>query len=97
NAQFQRSLQNNKIPATVEVLSAADQVNEYLLTGLRTIWGCEFSLLNSLSGDEFATIQRSAMDELQQRGWLQIGESKLTLTAAGKLFADRVASELFID
>jgi oxygen-independent coproporphyrinogen III oxidase len=97
NAQYLTALHKDEVPATVEQLSRADQVNEYLLTGLRTKWGCRLDLLSELSQGSFLTRQGKEIFRLMERGWLQLFDDTLVLTEAGKLFADRVASELFVD
>jgi len=96
NARYVRAIQAGELPATVEVLSAADRVNEYLLTGLRTKWGCQLTELNRLLAADFLSAQRRELNNLQAAGWLAITDQNLHLTEAGKLFADRVAAELFV-
>jgi len=97
NNQYIESLRRNEIPATVEELRPEDQANEYLLTGLRTRWGCDLDLLDRLSDGSFRELRRSQVKELLSRGWLQLTDNTLFLTPAGKLFADRAATELFLD
>ncbi len=97
NAQYLAAIQQNTIPSTIEILSAADQTNEYLLTGLRTKWGCELSTLDLLSGNQFQERNHAEISEMAQKGWLYTDNGTILLSQAGKLFADRVASELFID
>ncbi|GAA4421182.1 radical SAM family heme chaperone HemW [Nibrella viscosa] len=91
------TLHSGQIPAEREELTPADQVNEYLLTGLRTKWGCRIEELNHLLGSDFLAVNRLAVEKLQTAGWLLIDKGVLRLTEAGKLFADRVAAELFVD
>ena len=95
NARYLSALQENTIPAEHEVLTSADRVNEYLLTGLRTKWGCTISVLDDLLGDNFLSRNRAELAQLEKAGWLRIENNLLRLTEAGKLFADRVASDLF--
>jgi len=97
NAKYLAAIQENRIPSTVEMLSVADQTNEYLLTGLRTKWGCKLSVLDALSGIDFQTALNPELTLMHKKGWLEIKERTIVLTQAGKLFADRVASELFIE
>ena len=85
------------MPATVEELTTADQVNEYLLTGLRTQWGCSVTELDTLLGADFARIQARDLTALYASGWLMRDQDRLRLTESGKLFADRVAATLFVD
>jgi oxygen-independent coproporphyrinogen III oxidase len=97
NAAYIKGIREGKVPFTRETLSRADQVNEYLLTGLRTKWGCRLDLLQELSGNGFLTGVGEDIFRLKEIGWLQIHDGLLLLTEKGKLFADRVASELFME
>ncbi|GAB3263701.1 radical SAM family heme chaperone HemW [Larkinella harenae] len=97
NAQYIRAISQGEIPGTVEVLSRADRVNEYLLTGLRTKWGCDLHELTVLAGTSFEALQQTELQNLYQLGWLSCENRTLTLTESGKLFADRVAAELFVN
>jgi oxygen-independent coproporphyrinogen-3 oxidase len=96
NAKYLAALSENTIPATYEELSVADRVNEYLLTGLRTKWGVKLSELESLSGGAFLTQNKQTLVDMQKIGWINPTDETITLTQAGKLFADRIASELFL-
>ncbi|WP_234735652.1 radical SAM family heme chaperone HemW [Tellurirhabdus bombi] len=97
NARYLRALDQGELPCDREILTVADQVNEYLLTGLRTKWGCQVAELNQLLNADFAQQQQKEIASLQQKGWLMLKDNQLLLTTAGKLFADRVAAELFIE
>ncbi len=97
NARYVAGIQAGKLPATVEVLTPADQVNEYLLTGLRTQWGCSLTELDILLHADFAQRQARELARLYTTNWLERTGNQLRLTEAGKLFADRVAADLFID
>lgn len=97
NARYVTALQNGEVPATVETLTIADQVNEYLLTGLRTKWGCSLTELSTLLGGDFSQTQSSDLAAMYASGWLVRDNDQLRLTEAGKLFADRVAASLFVE
>ncbi len=98
NALYIKAVQENEIPATVEQLTAADHLNEYLLTGLRTMWGCSLRELNQLLAGDFQEQQALELADLYRAGWLvKTADNRLLLTDAGQLFADRVASALFVD
>ena len=96
NRRYIAEISRRMLPATIETLTTADQVNEYLLTGLRTQWGCSIAELNSLLGDDFAQVQAHYLMTLYASGWLVRTDDRLQLTKAGKLFADRVAAALFV-
>ncbi|MBD2755477.1 radical SAM family heme chaperone HemW [Spirosoma validum] len=97
NARYIADIQQGKLPATVEELTTADQVNEYLLTGLRTQWGCSLAELNTLLGKDFAQAQEQDLKAMYASGWLINDGDQLWLSQAGKLFADRVAATLFVE
>lgn len=97
NARYIADIGQGTLPATVEELTPADQVNEYLLTGLRTQWGCSLTELDVLFGTDFARAQARDLADLYASGWLIRHDDRLRLTDAGKLFADRVAATLFVD
>ena len=97
NALYIKALGRGEVPATVEILSPADQVNEYLLTGLRTRWGCQLSELERLAGGGFLRRSEKMLATHERRGWLVRADNQLRLTEAGKLFADRIASDLFME
>lgn len=96
NARYIADIRQGIVPAEMEVLTTADQVNEYLLTGLRTQWGCSLNELNTLLGMDFAHRQALDLKTLYASGWLVCEGDQLRLTNAGKLFADRVAATLFV-
>ena len=97
NARYIAGIQQGTLPAEVEQLTIADQVNEYLLTGLRTQWGCSLTELTMLLDADFSHRQRNDLAAMYSSGWLIREGDLLRLTNAGKLFADRVAATLFVE
>ena len=96
NGQYLKSLQQNLVPYEVENLSIEDKVNEYLLIGLRTKWGCNIQKINELSNQLFQKQNTFEVEKQIREGFLMIENNTLLLTHKGKLFADRVASDLFL-
>lgn len=97
NAKYLSSIQQEIIPATYELLSTEDITNEYLLTGLRTKWGVEQETLDILSNGKFQLQHFDELEKLSEKGWISTENGIILLTEAGKLFADRIASDLFVD
>ena len=96
NAAYVRGITEGTLPFTLEILSLEDQVNEYLLSGLRTQWGCRLDVLQELSEGRFLGEMEEEIFRFREKGWLQSKEGLLLLTESGKLFADRVAGSLFL-
>ncbi|MCY7350825.1 MAG: radical SAM family heme chaperone HemW [Cytophagaceae bacterium] len=94
NARYVAAIERGEIPCETEHLTERNRVNEYLLISLRTQWGCNLSKLKAISQEGHALIH-SFTPSLIESGWLFRDGDTLRLTTPGKLFADRVAAELF--
>ena len=77
-----------------EDLSKKDRYNEYVLTRLRTIWGCDIYEIEKLFGNKI----KDHFKNLITLGTNYINEKNgiFTLNEMGKLQADGIASDLFI-
>lgn len=96
NGQYLKLLQQNLVPSEIEILSLEDKVNEYLLIGLRTKWGCNIQNINDLSNVDFLQMNEKMVHNQVSEGFMLIENDTLLLTPKGKLFADRIASDLFL-
>lgn len=95
NTTYIASLQNNLIPFEEELLSQTQQLNEYIMTALRTIEGLDLDQVNSRFGADAtkAILANSKKWEFTQK--LKQENRQLILTKEGKLFADGIAADLF--
>jgi len=96
NGKYLQSIQQNTIPFSLETLSKADQVNEYLMTSLRTMWGCDLNKVFNSFGINVLNQNKKYIDEYIDKKLLKLDNNILKLTNSGKLFADKIASDLFI-
>lgn len=96
NALYIKSIQAGILSFESETLTVFDQVNDYLLTSLRTIWGCDLGVIKEISGIDLPEIQKSYFTAFFEKEWIRISDNVLFLTPKGKLFADRIASDLFL-
>lgn len=94
NALYCKGIVGNDPVHEVELLSREDQINETLLTGLRTMWGVDLDQFRQRFGD--AALDR-LMARLEPENPLHyiLTEHHLKLSEAGKLFADGIAARLF--
>lgn len=76
-----------------EHLTPEDQFNEYLMTGLRTIWGVDINKLNELKATDTAFFDQVL--EFEKQGLIKQNENLIRLTEKGKLQADGIAAALF--
>jgi len=96
NALYIKSLNNKKIPFEIEWLTVNDQVNDYLLTSLRTIWGCDLRIIKNIAGQSTTEALLPQINHFIKEEYLKNEANVLYLTPKGKLFADRIASDLFL-
>jgi len=78
-----------------EVLSIDERYNEYVMTSLRTIWGCDVAIVRQEFGEKYVGKLLLGADKYLHDNSLIYKGSRLFLTAKGKLFADGIASDLF--
>jgi len=97
NAKYLSAIQQDSFPSTIEQLSVVDQTNEYLLTGLRTKWGVNLGVLHELSNGVFRMQHQSKIDDFVKQNLISIDDKIIVLTKHGKLFADKITGDLFID
>lgn len=96
NVAYLKAIHLGQVPADYELLSKEEKLNDYILTGLRTKWGCNLEEIEKLVGDKWQIANRDVLNKYLNSKQLQINNQTLTLTRQGKLFADRIASDLFL-
>lgn len=96
NAKYIRSIENGDIPAETEVLTIANKMNEYIMTSLRTIWGMDLDFITARFGSDYYKLVENNLQVVNQ-DWIKKDQKLVTLTQEGKLYADRIAAELFVD
>lgn len=94
NRQYIQSIQQGIIPAEKEELTATQQLNEYIMTSLRTMEGISLEVLNTTFGITEPVFLAKAGKFLNLS--LLVNENNfLLLTKEGKLLADGIAADLF--
>ncbi len=95
NALYIQSLQNDIIPVEEETLTETQQLNEYIMTSLRTIDGLDLDYVRNTFGKEKSSKIQQAAGKYESTGKLNIENNKINLSKNGKLFADGIAADLF--
>ncbi|MFT3845664.1 MAG: radical SAM family heme chaperone HemW [Lacibacter sp.] len=97
NQQYIQSLQQNNIPIEKEELTSTQKLNEYIMTSLRLMEGCDLNKVKEAFGNEQADQLKKEALSFILKDWLKEESDHLILTREGKLFADRIASDLFFE
>ncbi|MBJ7881501.1 radical SAM family heme chaperone HemW [Gelidibacter salicanalis] len=95
NTKYIKALENNTLPLETETLSTTDKYNEYVMTGLRTIWGVSLDKVEKDFGSDYKNylLEHSQKHIIEQLLYLEDG--KLLVTKKGKFLSDGIASDLF--
>jgi oxygen-independent coproporphyrinogen III oxidase len=88
-------LQKNELPATLEILDNDQQYNEYVLTTMRTIWGCDPKVIAERFGTDLLRHFNQQVIPFVQRKVVETDGKRYFLTAKGRLIADAIAVDLF--
>lgn len=96
NGLYIKSIQANEIPIETENLTQTDRYNEYIMTGLRTIWGVSLARIEQEFGEKFLTYLNNQSAKFIADDLLSLSDGVLTTTKKGKFLTDGIASDLFL-
>jgi oxygen-independent coproporphyrinogen III oxidase len=95
NTMYLKAIQNEELPNEIEKLTLQDRYNEYIMTGLRTIWGVSLVRIEQEFGIEFLNYLKQQSQKFIDDGLLSIADDILKPTLKGKFLTDGIASDLF--
>jgi len=96
NKQYIEKIKTTNSYFEIEQLNNQQQYNEYIFTGLRTIWGVELDYIKTRFGKNTQEYFEQQMQNWLMQAKVKKENSNYTLTEKGKLYADAIASDLFI-
>ena len=79
-----------------EILSLEDKFNEYVMTSLRTSWGCDIEKIERDYGKSYAHHFLKNIKKYLENGEMLKENNTYFLSEEGKLFADGIAADLFL-
>ncbi|MDP5061990.1 MAG: coproporphyrinogen III oxidase, partial [Maribacter sp.] len=96
NPKYIKSIAQDIVPMEVEVLSATDKYNEYIMTGLRTIWGVSLNRITTEFGPKYKEYALMQADKFIEEHLLFVDGDILKTTKKGMFLADGIAADLFM-
>ena len=93
-AAYIQAMQQQQPCCETEQLTLADKYNEYVMTSLRTKWGCNLSHISTAFGLQYLNFFQTALQQLNPEWFVEV-DGSIVLTSQGKLFADKIAAALF--
>ncbi len=73
-----------------------DRYNEYVMTGLRTIWGVSKEKITEEFGSDYASYLEHQSEKFTEQQLLVWEDAILRTTKQGKFLADGIAADLFL-
>ncbi|MFT7164835.1 MAG: oxygen-independent coproporphyrinogen-3 oxidase [Flavobacterium sp.] len=95
NPLYIKSIDAGKLPNEIEILSVSDRYNEYIMTGLRTIWGVSLGRIETEFGQSYLDYLTKQSQKFLEDEFLFIENDILKPTKKGKFLTDGIASDLF--
>lgn len=96
NSLYIKSIQENKLPIEIETLTKTDRYNEYVMTGLRTIWGISLERIEQEFGKTYLDYLNQQATKFIEDHLLFVDDNILRATKKGKFLSDGIASDLFL-
>lgn len=96
NTTYVKSIEKNELPLEKELLSQTDKYNEYVMTGLRTIWGVSLTRIEDEFGTSYLNYLLQNAQKYLKEELLIIQKNTLFTSKKGKFLADGIASNLFM-
>lgn len=96
NSLYLKSIAENQLPSETEILTKTDRYNEYVMTGLRTIWGISLDRIENEFGKTYLDYLNQQAEKYIEDHLLFVDENILRTTKSGKFLSDGIASDLFL-
>lgn len=95
NAKYIKSIAQDILPLETEELSKTDRYNEYIMTGLRTMWGVSLKRIKTDFGAEYHSyLMEQAEGKIRKKLMHREGD-RLLISPSGKFLSDGIAADLF--
>jgi oxygen-independent coproporphyrinogen-3 oxidase len=95
NAHYIKALNNKVLNFEKEIISPETRYNEYVMTSLRTSWGCDSKELLKIGEKYERFFLKNVSQYIETKLVEEKGNQVYILTKKGKLLADNIAMELF--
>ena len=95
NSKYCKSITEGKLPIERELLTKTDQYNEYIMTGLRTIWGISLEKIEHDFGKNYVDYLKMQSKKYIEQDLLYLNNQILKTTKHGKFLSDGIAADLF--
>lgn len=97
NPKYIKSLTQKELPITTEILTLTNQFNEYLMTGLRTIFGVSLSEIELRFGLNYKNHLLKQVEKQLHLNQVEIKNNSIYITSEGRFLTDSILTDLFFE
>ena len=97
NALYIQGVENKLPYSELEILTEVQQMNELIMTSLRTMWGLDLNRFKQQFGEQHTNTLMQNIQSAENNGLLITNENIITISWRGKFLADGIISDLFFD
>lgn len=95
NSKYIKAVNGKTTFTETEHLSKADQFNEFVMVGLRTMWGISLKKVSEQFGQGFTAHLNKAIKPLIADKLLEVKNETIIITSQSKFLADAIIADLF--
>jgi oxygen-independent coproporphyrinogen III oxidase len=89
-------VENNKSYSETEILTEQDRFNDYIITGLRTIWGISEELIQAEFSDSYLVHFQKTRDKYLHSGHVLNASGKICLSPEGLFISDQIMADFMV-
>ena len=93
-SKYTEGINLRKLPLDIEYLDKNTRYNDFILTGMRTMWGVNLKELESLFGSQRKEYCLKNVRKYVNQGFVSQSDDKLKLTREGIFISDGIMSDL---
>ncbi len=93
-SEYIQGIMSENPASETEILSAGDKYNDYIITSIRTSRGADINAISMNFGKSYAAHFQNEISKFVENGFIVVSGSVFTLSDEGKLWADRIATDL---
>ena len=95
NTLYIKNISSGNLPSEREIMTVTNRYNEYIMTGLRTIFGVSLEKVRTDFGEKYLEYIQKQAQNLLDDGLLSLTDNILKITPKGKFISDCISAELF--
>jgi oxygen-independent coproporphyrinogen-3 oxidase len=95
-SKYLDGLENNESYSETEILTDQDRYNDYIITGLRTIWGISEDFIQSEFPEKYLIHFQECKKKYLQTGQLTCTDELVCISSAGLFISDQIMADFMV-